>query len=198
MGPIVEEPSVVTAIDSLRVIAHPARIRIYEVLVLDGPQTVSALAERAELAVGSASYHLKQLHRAGFVEESRGENPDRRNHWWRAVPGGLKWEPTDYLGSVSGTEISTSAQRMMAERRIRRLGRWTETWHLWDRDWIEASVETDTFLELTSEELAELGQEVSAVIRRWSKRSGTQGSSSASERSPVFLFFSAFPIEKGS
>jgi len=199
----------ITALDALRAIAHPVRIQIYELLVLDGPDKVSQIAEKVNLAVGSASYHLAQLHQVGLVEEATELSSDRRTHWWRAVPGGLRWSPADFLESAGGREVSTSAQRMLTERRIRRLGEWNASWHRWPRDWINAAVETDTVLHLTPQELTCMAGEISAVVRRWADRPATASSSAASgdqteeaadadaaERQPIFMFLSAFPVEK--
>ncbi|MDI1462214.1 helix-turn-helix domain-containing protein [Catellatospora sp. KI3] len=186
--------SPVTSIDALRTIAHPARIRLYEILLQSGHSTVSQLADRANLAIGSASYHLQQLMRAGFVEEVSGPTQDRREHWWRAIPGGLKWSPADFLGSPSGQEISTSAQRMLTERRVKRLGRWNESWQSWGKEWVEAAVETDAMLNLTPQELSMMVAELTAVIRRWAA-TGAEPNDDSGSRSPVFAFLSAFPVE---
>lgn len=187
-----------SALEVLRVIAHPARIRLYELLAVHGPSTVSSLASRADLAVGSASYHLRQLGGAGFVEDvsdSEG-SADRRNHWWRAVPGGLRWEPSDFLGSASGREASSAAQRLMMQRRVARLAQWAESWDHWGERWVDAALETDAFLMLTASELKEMGQEIQSVIRAWVERSRGESPSDdqADERSQVFMMVSAFPV----
>ena len=54
----------------LRTIAHPARLRMIEIL-LDGEQTVGALAEACELAPHVASEHLRVLRDRGLVAAER-------------------------------------------------------------------------------------------------------------------------------
>lgn len=188
------------AIETIRVIAHPARIQLYELLVLHGPRNVSWLAERSGLAVGSASYHLHQLHAAGYVAEADGT--DRRSHLWKAVPGGLRWSPADYLDTASARAISTSAQRMMTERRIRRLSHWLATWQNWDKAWVDAALESDAVLRLTSAELREYTSELEALTHKWAARAeeaaetADGGSSVAGDgREAVFVMHAAFPME---
>ncbi len=55
----------------LGVLAHPARIRIVEVLELHGELSVSELAERVGVSVYDASQHLATLHAAGVVRHRR-------------------------------------------------------------------------------------------------------------------------------
>ena len=186
------QTSPITTLEALRTIAHPARIRLYELLLLDGPATVSQLAAKASLAIGSASYHLRLLHRAGFVEEAPGTSHDRRTHWWRAVPGGLHWSPADFLDTPSGRDVSTTAQRLLTERRVRRLAGWNATWHRWAKEWIDAAVETDAVLHLTPEELAQFATELQETIRRWATRD--RGGEPSSDRRPVFVVLGAFPV----
>lgn len=191
------------ALEALRAIAHPVRIQIYELLTLDGPSNVSQVATKINLAVGSASYHLAQLQQAGFIEEATDISADRRTRWWRAVPGGLNWSPADYLASASGREVSTQAQRLLTERRVRRLVEWNSSWHQWSKSWIEAAVESDAILQLTAEELAGMTAELSAVVRKWvaltddASSDTTTSRTSASGRELVFLLLSAFPVKKG-
>lgn len=184
-----------TTIDALRAIAHPARIRLYELLVQDGSATVSQLATKAQLAIGSASYHLLQLKHVGFVEEVIDPGKDRRQHWWQAVPGGMAWSPADFLDTPAGREISTSAQRMMTERRFRRLIEWNKSWQAWSREWIEAAVETDVMISLTPRELAGMAAEIKNVISRWASSVESTPADESGERRTVFAFLSAFPVD---
>jgi DNA-binding transcriptional ArsR family regulator len=70
----------------LRALAHPLRLQLLHLLHADGPATASQLAHRLGESSGSTSYHLRALHRAGFLEET--EPLNRRERWWKRVPGG--------------------------------------------------------------------------------------------------------------
>ncbi|MFI1922519.1 ArsR/SmtB family transcription factor [Streptomyces sp. NPDC020377] len=94
---------------ALRALAQPRRQRMLEHLTLHGPATSATLARALGLNTGSTSYHLRELARYGFVEETdaekpahRGEHPaeagrtepsTHRERWWRAVPGDRRFPP---------------------------------------------------------------------------------------------------------
>ncbi|MFF1439434.1 ArsR/SmtB family transcription factor [Streptomyces sp. NPDC058295] len=94
---------------ALRALAQPRRQRMLEHLTLHGPATSATLARALGLNTGSTSYHLRELARYGFVEETdadrpahRGDSPAEARHaepsthrerWWRAVPGDRRFPP---------------------------------------------------------------------------------------------------------
>lgn len=55
---------------ALRVLAHPARLRLVE-LLLAGDHTVGELAEHAGLAPAACSQHLNQMAAHGLLEKER-------------------------------------------------------------------------------------------------------------------------------
>lgn len=54
----------------LRVLAHPQRLRIVELLA-DGPKHVGELAQRLELAQNAVSQHLNFMKAHGILESKR-------------------------------------------------------------------------------------------------------------------------------
>jgi len=54
-----------------RVLGHPARVRILEVLRDEGERSVGALQAELELDSGGTSQHLGSLRRVGVVESRR-------------------------------------------------------------------------------------------------------------------------------
>ncbi|HEY1104565.1 MAG TPA: helix-turn-helix domain-containing protein, partial [Agromyces sp.] len=54
----------IVEVDVLKAFTHPLRNRLYDLLAIDGPATVSMLAEKAGVAIGSVSHHLGILARA--------------------------------------------------------------------------------------------------------------------------------------
>src|SRR5262245_48344790 len=67
---------------SLRAIAHPLRVRIMELLWLDGPATATGLGGRLAESSGTVSWHLRNLAEHGFIEEDT-ERGTKRERWWR-------------------------------------------------------------------------------------------------------------------
>ncbi|XUL91543.1 winged helix-turn-helix domain-containing protein [Streptomyces galilaeus] len=82
---------------TLKALAQPRRQRMLQHLTLHGPATSATLARALGLNTGSTSYHLRELARYGFVEETEpGRAPDHghaRERWWRAVPGDRRFPP---------------------------------------------------------------------------------------------------------
>ncbi|MFE6779585.1 ArsR/SmtB family transcription factor [Streptomyces sp. NPDC057702] len=83
-GPTAGQDSIVLDAKGLRALAHPVRVRVVELLRAYGPSTATRLAERLGVNSGTASYHLRQLGAAGFVEEDT-ERGNARERWWRSV-----------------------------------------------------------------------------------------------------------------
>src|SRR5579859_560954 len=79
-----ENPVQITDPTVMRGLAHPARIAIFEHLVLDGPATATECAAVAGLSPSACSYHLRALARYGFAEEDPRSAADGRHRPWRA------------------------------------------------------------------------------------------------------------------
>lgn len=97
----------------LKALAQPRRQRMLQHLTVHGPATSATLARALGLNTGATSYHLRELARYGFVEETSGpeasgpgtsdgvpSGPEasapgrgRRERWWRAVPGDRRFPP---------------------------------------------------------------------------------------------------------
>ncbi|MEV6399330.1 helix-turn-helix domain-containing protein [Streptomyces sp. NPDC051907] len=77
---------------ALKALAQPRRQLILQQLTLYGRATSAILARALGLNTGATSYHLRELARYGFVEETEGASP-RRERWWRAVPGDRRFPP---------------------------------------------------------------------------------------------------------
>ena len=60
-----------TKADLFRVLGHPARVRILEILRDEGERSVGALQAALELDSGGTSQHLAALRRIGLVESRR-------------------------------------------------------------------------------------------------------------------------------
>ncbi len=73
------------AAECLRVLAHPHRLRMIQML-LSGDYTVSELAESCELPTAMASEHLRLMQRCGFLTSEK----DGRKVFYRVVEPHLK------------------------------------------------------------------------------------------------------------
>ncbi|MCX5086468.1 helix-turn-helix domain-containing protein [Streptomyces sp. NBC_00401] len=82
-------------LSALKALAQPRRQQILQHLALHGPATSAMLARGLGLNTGATSYHLRELARYGFTEESSAQGPSvgGRERWWRAVPGDRRFPP---------------------------------------------------------------------------------------------------------
>nr|BFD88544.1 winged helix-turn-helix domain-containing protein [Streptomyces sp. Xyl84] len=162
--PQVEADAVVLDAKGLRALAHPVRVQLVGLLRKYGPSTATRLAERLGVNSGTASYHLRQLGAAGFVEEDA-ERGNARERWWRSVHRMTEFNDRDladrepeaalaYLQSVAAT-YNLRTQRMVNELQTM------------PRAWRDTFDMSDWALRLTPDEAVALRQELRDVIARY-------------------------------
>jgi DNA-binding transcriptional ArsR family regulator len=178
----------------LKGLAQPVRQRIYRTLAQIGPATVGRLAKELGGAdPGLVSYHLRELARRGFVEDVPELARDRRERWWRLVPGAMSWNPRDFPGP-EGRAIASAVKAQMVADEFDRLRRFEQGREGWDEAWQDAAVSSDSFLYLTAAELAQLAGELQEVLGRWAEHGRARRSRDGEPgRESVFLFLHAFP-----
>jgi predicted ArsR family transcriptional regulator len=190
----------ITDLETLRVVAHPLRVRLYELLATRGPATATALSAIVQVPTNTLSYHLRQLSAHGLISEDDDSSHDGRERWWKATPGGLHWSAEDFPDSPGTRAVLRSAEHVIATRRVARLRSWLDTGSTqWGSDWAGAAQSTDAVLSLSVDELRQFGQEIGDVLQRWSDHSrATQQDAEMDPGSPkasVFTFFHAFPVD---
>ncbi|MFH8573056.1 ArsR/SmtB family transcription factor [Streptomyces sp. NPDC017993] len=163
-GPDTEADAALLDAKGLRALAHPVRVQLVGLLRKYGPSTATRLAERLGVNSGTASYHLRQLGAAGFVEEDA-ERGNARERWWRSVHQSTWFNDPDlaarepeatmaYLQSVAATYT------LRTQRALNELQTMPRAW----RDTFDIS---DWPLRLTVTEAAALHEELRAVITRY-------------------------------
>jgi DNA-binding transcriptional ArsR family regulator len=178
--------------ETLKGLAQPIRQRLYRLLAQIGPATGGTLARHLGTDPGQTSYHLRELAKRGFIEDAPELARDRRERWWRVVPGAVSWSRLDF-GTPEGTAVADAALSQMVIDEFTRLRRYVQTRDRWSTAWQQAASGTDSFLRLTPAELAELTDELLAVLRRWAER--TRNQPIEDDRRHVFHFMHAFPEE---
>jgi hypothetical protein len=66
----------------VRALAHPLRLELLDLLRFEGPATATLMARR----VGESSYHLRQLARYGYIEETPCQGGRERWRRYRERP----------------------------------------------------------------------------------------------------------------
>lgn len=175
----------------MRALAHPARLAITEYLSgLEGGATATECAEIAGLSPSATSYHLRELAKAGLVEQapSRG---DARERVWRTV------SPSWTVDAGRATEPEAqAAERALVEawlaRDLERSRDWLRRAAEEPPEWYAASRLADSQLLLTAAELTELNDAVDRLLEPYRKRSRVNPPAGART---VAIHYKAVPLD---
>lgn len=175
----------------LAALAHPLRRRLVDVLKVDGPSTVSMLAERTGQAVANVSHHMKVLGGCELVEEAPELARDRRERWWRLVSPGLRWSTADFDDDPAAQAVANAAVSLNLDRQVSLVRAWYAVREAEHETWGNAPF-TDKWLRLTPAELGEVEREINEVLARWAIRDVPDDGQT---REPVFLFAYGVPAQ---
>jgi DNA-binding transcriptional ArsR family regulator len=171
-------------------LSHPLRRRILAMLKLDGPMTVGMLSQHTDHAVGSVSHHLRTLAEAGLVEEVPELARDRRERWWRRTAPALQWSSSDFAADPAAEAIAHVAESINLEYQADVVRQWAAADEAEKASWPDGPFSSDSWVRLTDHELAELGEQMIALVRRWADRALPDD---GEDRRPVFVFARGVP-----
>ncbi|MFC4010505.1 ArsR/SmtB family transcription factor [Nonomuraea purpurea] len=158
------ESVVVLDAKGLRALAHPVRVQLVDLLRKHGPSTATRLAERLGVNSGTASYHLRRLAAAGFVEEDA-ERGNARERWWRSVHETTRLSDED-LSDREPEAVLAYMQSVAALYNVRTQRALNEIQTM-PREWRRVMDLSSFALRLTAEEGRRLGEELREVIARY-------------------------------
>lgn len=147
-------------------LAHPVRLRLLQVLYERGASTATEVAELIGESPANCSWHLRQLAKYGFAEET-GEGKGRQRPW-RAAERSLHWGDSDDPPetAAAGYELSM----MILEREFDALRAWL-AWRPTDPpEWQDAGGFSQGAAWVTVEELAAIDAEITAIVMRYRDR----------------------------
>jgi DNA-binding transcriptional ArsR family regulator len=173
---------------ALKGLAHPLRVQLLTALNDRGSATASQLAAALGESSGSTSYHLRQLHRHGFVEEDPDAGTGRERYW---IPrrGGWDLPVFDLLedtANVAAIDLVLREQLLADQRR--QLTAIAQAPH-WPAKWRDAMTRHDAVISLNADQTLQLIEELEAVIRRYQKLPAGPGARR------VALLLSTLPTE---
>lgn len=157
----------ITDVGTLKALAHPLRAQLYRLLIVVRAATASQLAEQVDEAVALVSYHLRKLADHGLIEEAEPRSGDARERWWQPASDGLSIHDEDFRDAPEKAAAHTAASRLFFEQRADMYRRYLDGRAHWSDAWTTASDDSEWLLRLTSNELAELAKEMSALVRRY-------------------------------
>jgi DNA-binding transcriptional ArsR family regulator len=176
----------------LAALAHPLRRRLIDVLRVEGPGTVSALAGHTDQAVGNISHHVRVLAECGLIEEAPELARDRREHWWRITSQSLRWSTSDFGGDPAEEAIARAATSLDLERQIAFVRAFRAAGQDTRERWQDASFSCDSWLRMTPGELRELRDQITVLLRAWSDR---ELPDDGQTRENVFVFSHGVPAK---
>jgi DNA-binding transcriptional ArsR family regulator len=149
---------------ALRALAHPLRVRIYDILSQYGPQTASSLAGRLGESSGSTSYHLRALAKHDLIREVEGKG-STRERWWERPVGGVSFASAEAVKTPSGR---AATQIVMSEffrlRQDQLLAFIDEGLTKEDDAWRDGSIVSTATARLTPAQSRELSVKIMALI----------------------------------
>lgn len=181
-----------TTAASMRVLAHPTRLRLLGLLRERGPQTAAQLGDVVDEAPGTVSYHLGKLADFDLIEPAEGQSTDRRERWWRASAAMTSWEPADLLDDPDKVAASAALQKSVAQVYATRFGEYIDAIPTMPREWVAASSTGDRGLRLTAGELAAMRAELEAVVDRWLAVSEAHGTDATGGVEHVAVVYQAY------
>ncbi|MGC5167622.1 winged helix-turn-helix domain-containing protein [Luteimicrobium sp. DT211] len=149
----------------LRALAHPLRIEILAILDEVGEATASEVAARTGQTVANCSFHLRSLEKAGYVERSE---PRGREKPWRPAHRKRKIEPDpDDAAAVRQSGVISAGY---VQHEATRLSDFLTDPRPLPPEWVRAVTVTTAGLWVTAEEMEQLGDDVLALIEKFSGR----------------------------
>lgn len=172
---------------SIKVMAHPVRIRILGELRKRGPLTATGLGELLGLNSGATSYHLRQLalYRMVVEDEERG---NARERWWRAAHRSTRYAPdaTDIDG-----EDRAAVARALALVFVEYIQRAIDELPQLPAEWMTATTLRDYVFRLTPAEAESLIEDLVVVFSRYRADHGP-GTAAPADAKPFHVQLQSF------
>lgn len=180
----------------LRALSHPVRLALLEALMA-GPLTATQAGEMIGESPTTCSFHLRQLARYGFVEETGGGRGRARP--WRLTHTG--WSAPAQPGNVEFARAVQELDHVLLDRLFARMRHFADTTSTYPPEWQAAAIGSTSILHLTAAETAELlaaYQKVTDEYRaRWADR--TEHPDRRPEGTlPVEIITGAYPVDSPS
>ncbi|MGZ8804843.1 MAG: ArsR/SmtB family transcription factor [Microbacterium sp.] len=149
---------------ALRALAHPLRVRIYDILSQYGPQTASSLAEKLGESSGSTSYHLRALAAHELIRECT-DRGTGRERWWERPIGGVSFANADAMKTPAGRAATQIVMNEFFRNRHEQLMTFiTDGLSGSGERWQSGSMISTATARLTPEQSKELSVKIMALI----------------------------------
>lgn len=176
---------------ALKALAHPLRVRIFDILSQYGPQTASSLAEQLGESSGATSYHLRALAKHDLIREVDGRGT-ARERWWERPKGSVTISTPEAVRTPSGLAASqivvTETYRQRHDQLMRFLA---QSWS--SDDALEEAAELSTAnARLTREQFEDVRDRIAAIITEAVR---THRDQEGDDVRPYLIRLDIFPID---
>ncbi len=175
--------------EAAKVLAHPLRSRLVGALRRGGPASATALAAELSTNTGATSYHLRRLEAVGLVEDTGDGRGKERI--WRATTESHGWQNSAFADDEDARTALGWLVRDYHRQFDTTYSHWLDVEEEWPDEWRNATGMTDTWVDVTPEELVALNAEIDAVMNRYLEHRGADRP--GARRIHVWRF--AFPME---
>jgi DNA-binding transcriptional ArsR family regulator len=141
----------VTDPQAIKALAHPLRLDLLELLAAIGPATAAQCGRSLGVPQANCSFHLRQLARYGFVEDT-GPGEDRRERQWRVADP----RPTIRIDSGGDHHVRRQLEGMVIDRETAAIRAYAEREDDESPQWRDALGMAMGVASVTAEEAAEL------------------------------------------
>ncbi|WP_064706113.1 winged helix-turn-helix domain-containing protein [Rhizobium bangladeshense] len=182
---VVPEPT------ALKALAHPVRLRMLGMLRIDGPATATQLAVRLGLNSGATSYHLRQLAKYGFIEES--PHASRRDRWWRASHELTSVPASEAEGEALDLDIAFNQAALSLQ--VGQMQQALEEYAGLPVEWRRATAADDILIPMTAEQAEALTKRLRDIILDAMRAAPPLGEATSQDSDviPFYLMLHAFP-----
>ncbi|MFE7590822.1 ArsR/SmtB family transcription factor [Kitasatospora sp. NPDC057512] len=189
-------PDRITDLSRLKAFTNPLRMQLYRLLFAAGSATASQLAEQVDQAPSLVSYHLRKLAEQGFVTAASGRSTDGRERWWQvASEEGWGFRESDLAGTPEGAAAVSTVTRGLVDSRVAQYRAYLDQTAAWGGEWTDAAFSSEWLLDLRPAELAELGEELQTLARRWRERgNAAKAAGDTAGREHVSVHLYGFPF----
>ena len=184
--------STLTSAASMRVLAHPTRLRLLGLLRERGPQTAAQLGDIVDEAPGTISYHLGKLASIDLIEPAEAQSTDQRERWWQPTTALTSWEPAELLDDPDKLAASAALQKSIAQVYAARYTDYIDATPSLPREWVAAGASGDRSLRLTSTELTAMRAELEGLVNRWLDTSAAHDPATDDGAEPVIVVYQAY------
>ncbi len=170
----------------LRAFAHPLRVALITALRVHGPLTATQASALVDDSPSNCSFHLRTLASFGVIEEIPGA--DGRQRLWRAVRGGISFDPDD---DAESRVAAKSAAQVFHAHNLNALHNWIDHESDAPKAWRDAWFDSSWTVAVTASELSEITRAIDDLVRPYVERRRSRPD--GEDEVPVSMTAFAFP-----